>query len=175
MEEKDCKMAVPPPVNFSFVPEEWAKYKARFLRYLSLAGANNKSEEDKKNCLMYCMGEKAEDIKIQFVLKQNTFNELIEKFDDFFLPKRNVIYERYRFNTRIQKNGEKFDDFVTDLHKIAESCLYGIIKGELIRDRIVIGALNKGASDRMLLKRDLTLDEAVQMGRQAEMQQEETK
>lgn len=50
-----------------------------------------------------------------------------------------LIYERAKFNYRCQKEGEAVDLFITDLHAMAECCKYGIMKNELIRDRIVVG------------------------------------
>ncbi|XP_072942535.1 uncharacterized protein [Epargyreus clarus] len=172
--EQEKLMKVPPPGQFSFVPEEWPKYKRRFLRYIALSGHAEYTDQNKIDCLLYCMGEKAEDIIIQFEEKLS-YDKLIEKFDTFFSPKKNVIYERYKFNARVQKEGEKFDEFITDLHKIAENCKYGTLKEELIRDRIVTGIYDKNVSDRMLLKNDLTLEEATLMGKQTEIQKEECK
>ncbi|XP_028162798.1 uncharacterized protein LOC114354567 isoform X2 [Ostrinia furnacalis] len=166
---------VTPPGIFSFVPEEWPKYKTRFMRYMSLTGQNNNADEEKINCLIYCMGERAEDVILQFGEDAMCYLNLLKKFDDFFAPKRNVIYERFKFNARVQLQGERVDEFVTEIHRLAEHCEYGVLKTDLIRDRIVVGIADKSLSDRMLLKPDLTLEEAIQMGRQSEIQQEETK
>ncbi|XP_073960781.1 uncharacterized protein [Choristoneura fumiferana] len=166
---KSVKIAA--PGAFSFVPEEWPKYKARFTRYMSLSGAGKSSEKDKIDCLLYCMGEKAEDILIQFYNIKD-YNSLIKEFDNFFAPKRNVIFERYKFNSCVQKEEEKVDDFITQLHKLAINCEFGSLKDDLIRDRLVIGIRDRKAGERMLLKNDLTLEEATLLCRQAEMQEE---
>ena len=62
--------------------------------------------------------------------------------------------------------------FIQELHKIAEDCEYGTLKEELIRDRIVVGVLNEGLSDRLQLINDLTLKLAVQTARQSEARKE---
>ena len=61
------------------------------------------------------------------------------------------------------------DTFITSLHSLANQCEYGDLRDELIRDRIVIGLGDVRTSERMQLKADLTLDEAVDMARQAEI------
>ena len=38
-----------------------------------------------------------------------------EKFDHQFIAKKNVIYERAKFNQRVQGQDEPVENFVTDL------------------------------------------------------------
>jgi len=56
------------------------------------------------------------------------------------------MYERCKFNSRIQGPEESVDSFITDLHTIARKCEYGAIQDELVRDRIVCGIKNKTLS-----------------------------
>ncbi|CAH0724172.1 unnamed protein product, partial [Brenthis ino] len=149
--ERNQQLKMAPPGTFSFVPAEWPKYITRFKRYMSVSGNEELSDKSKIDFLLYSMGDKAEDIIIQFD-KNLTYTELLQSFDKFFFPKKNVIYERFKFNSRVQKEGEDFDQFVTDLHKLAEGCEYNLLKEELIRDRVVIGIRDRNISDRMLLK-----------------------
>lgn len=140
---------------------------------MSVSGNEKLDDKSKIDFLLYSMGDRAEDIIIQFE-KDLSYTELLQNFDKFFSPKKNVIYERFKFNSRIQREGEDFDQFVTDLHKLAEGCEYNLLKEELIRDRVVIGIRDRNISDRMLLKNDLKLEEAIQMGKQAEIQKKES-
>ena len=89
-------------------------------------------------------------------------------FQNFFVVKKYVIYERAKFNMRKQREGESVDSFVTALYALAEHCNYGVLHDELIRDRLVVGLLDKGLSERMQLDAELTLDKAVRMARQSE-------
>ena len=63
-------------------------------------------------------------------------------FDAFFVPKKNVIYERAKFNQRVQLPGETVDSFITALYGLAEHCNYGQLQKELICDRLVVGLSN---------------------------------
>ncbi|UYV72572.1 hypothetical protein LAZ67_9003804 [Cordylochernes scorpioides] len=56
---------------------------------------------------------------------------------DYFIGKRNVIYERAKFNRRSQGETEPVEEFITNLYVLAENCSYGILKEEMIRDRII--------------------------------------
>ena len=76
-----------------------------------------------------------------------------------------MIYERAKFNSRVQRSGEPIDDFLTSLYSLAESCNFGQLKEELIRDRIVVGILDKSLSERLQLDPTLTLARAVELVR----------
>lgn len=69
--------------------------------------------------------------------------------------------------------GESVDSFVTALYSLAETCEYGALKEELIRDRIVIGVRDARTSERLQLTAELTLEKALNMARQAEAQSKE--
>lgn len=104
------------------------------------------------------MGEKSEEILTQImptITASTTFDRVKERFDSYFRPKRNAIFERYKFNSRIQEPGESVDSFVTALYSLAETCEYDNIRDEFIRDRIVIGIRDTRASERLQLMSNL--------------------
>ena len=74
----------------------------------------------------------------------------------------------FRTHPLQQQEGESIDDFVTELFRLAEHCSYGDFHDKLIRDRIVVGLLDKALSERMQLQEDLTLEKAVSQARQYE-------
>lgn len=63
---------------------------------------------------------------------------------------------------------ETVDAFVTALYVLTEYCSYGMLHDELIRDRPVVGLLDKRLSVRMQMDPDLTLERAINMARQME-------
>ena len=56
---------------------------------------------------------------------------------------KNVTMERNKFNTQVKGSTELIDQFVTDLKNIAINCEFGAVKDDLIRDRIVCGAISE--------------------------------
>ncbi|UYV67708.1 hypothetical protein LAZ67_5001667 [Cordylochernes scorpioides] len=87
---------------------------------------------------------------------------------DYFIGKRNVIYERAKFNRRSQGETEPVEEFITNLYVLAETCSYGSLKEEMIRDRLVVGVKNFNLSEKLQLESELTLEKAIQIVRQSE-------
>ena len=81
----------------------------------------------------------------------------LEALDNYFKPSRNVVYERYVFNTCVQTNDESVQSYVTRLRKLATSCEYGELTDDLIRDRLVIGLKHNGDKVRLLREKHLDL------------------
>ena len=66
------------------------------------------------------MGDKADDILTSFSLTEDqakSYDTVKYKFDKHFIPQRNMIFERARFNSRKQEEDETVDAFVTALHR----------------------------------------------------------
>ncbi len=85
------------------------------------------------------------------------------------MPKKNVIYERARFNQRVQQTNEPVDNLITALYALAENCNYGALHDQLLRDRLVVGLRDRTLSERMQLDRDRTLEKTINMARQSEV------
>jgi len=149
--------SVSAPSAFDFKPTSWQVWIKRFERYISVAGLTEKSNKEKVDLLCYTMGNKAEDILNQVlpnVTGDTTFKEVKEAFDGYFAPKKNIIFERFKFNSRVQQADESVDSFITALHKLTETCEYNMLKSELIRDRLVIGVRDPKTSERLQLTAD---------------------
>ena len=99
--------------------------------------------------------------------------KVVEKFDAFFRVRRNVIFERARFNRRYQREGEPVDTYIMELYKLTENCDSGALQAEMIRDRIVVGIRDETLSKILQLDPDLTLEKAKNIVRQQEAVQEQ--
>ena len=117
------------------------------------------------------MGDKADDILSSLQLaedKQNDYDEVKDAFDGHFVGVHNVIFERAKFNKRSQEVGESAENFITAVHMLAEHCKYGVLREELIRDRIVVGIRDAKLSEKMQLNPKLDLSTAIVQVRQHE-------
>ena len=118
------------------------------------------------------MGEKSEDIMSTFDLSEankKKFDQVKAKFENHFIKRRNMIFERAKFNTRKQEAGESVDAFIMDLYCLAKHCSYALLHDEMIRDRIVVGLLDSRLSEKLQLNPELTLEQAVNTTRQSEL------
>ena len=91
-----------------------------------------------------------------------------DKFDNHLIVRRNVIFERAKFNKRKQEDSENVGNFVTSLYTLSEHCGYNDLREEMIRDWIVVGIKDANLSVKMQLDPDLTLKKATDMARQSE-------
>ena len=162
-----------PPANFPFdKPTEWSDWKQRFERYRLATKLNKDEGEVQVSCLIYAMGNEAENIYKSFTFREeehrNNFAVVVGKFDEYFFPRRNIIHERACFHQRVQRPGERAECFIRALYDLSEHCEFGVIREENIRDRIVVGILDKELSRKLQLMADLTLAQTIQIVRQSE-------
>ena len=114
------------------------------------------------------MGERADDIFSTFTLTEDQgkdYEVVVEKFENYFMKKRNPIFERAKFNQRVQLTDESVDSSITDLYNLGEHCQYGTLTEELIRDRLVVGLRNAKLSEKLQMNPELTLAKAVDQAR----------
>ena len=123
---------LPPPGAFNFSkPDEWPRWLKRFKQYRSAAGLAGESEARQVDTLLYCMGEEAEDVLTSTNISaedREKYDKVIEHFESHFKVRRNVIFERARFNRRCQKEGETAEQYITELYSVIEFCEYGDLK-----------------------------------------------
>ena len=100
--------------------------------------------------------------------EQKVYDTVKTKLEAHFVKKRNVIFERTKFNSRVQQQGESVDSFITALHCLVEHCQYGNLRNEMIRDRIVVGLLDENLAMKLQLDSELTLEKATAAARQHE-------
>lgn len=156
---------IAPAESFSFAtPNDWPPWKQRFLRFRTASGLDGKPEKSQVDALVYLMRPQAEDIFKTFKLEpdvQKKFEVVLQEYEAYFVPRRNIIYERVKFNTRTQQDGESVEDFVTALHTLASTCDYGELREDLIRYRLVVGLQDRKISRALQLDPDLKLQKAL--------------
>lgn len=149
----------------------WKKFVNAYKLFLTATDSNAKSAEVRAAVLLHCVGEEV--IEIIEVLRVEESDrkdpeKLIEILTNHFKPKQNTSVERHKFNSRVQGYGESFNDFITDLKKIAANCQFDNLREDLIRDRIVCGIKDPRTRDRLLREDNLDLKTAVAICEAAE-------
>lgn len=157
----------------SNVTENWKLFKQRWQGFSLLSKLH--TEENKIQVATFLQYLADDALKVfngfQFNVSDDdlTVQLIIDKFDQFAIGEVNVTYERFRFNTRTQKEGESFDTFYSDLQTLVKSCDYcNTCKNSLIRDRIVLGIHDTNVRTELLKVRKLTLDKCIDVCKAAE-------
>ena len=100
---------------------------------------------------------------------EDSINDVINKFEEYCNPRRNTIYERYKFQCRHQEAGESGSCYLTELRVAADSCDFATITAsEILRDRFLHGLRDAKMRERLLRETNLTLDRAYAMVQAAE-------
>ena len=92
-------------------------------------------------------------------------DKIIEKFDQYHNPRKNITWERHKFNMRNQQPGESINQYVTDLKTKAQTCEFAQLKDSLICDRIMCGITCNRTRARLLKESMLTLQAALNICR----------
>lgn len=100
---------------------------------------------------------------------------LKRKFRELCSPQTNITMERHKHNSRNQKPGETIEAYVSDLRNKAQSCRFGDLQEELIRDRLVCGKLNDGMRKPLLRDNEMTLAKAIETCQIHELTDQHTK
>ena len=160
------------PKPFSFKkPDEWPKWRRRFEQFRKASGLANRPEDQQVSMLLYSLGEDAEEVLDSTNItdsERDSYETVLRQFDDFFKVRKNVIFERAKFNTRSQREGESVEEFITALYHLVETCDYGSMKEEMLQDRIVVEIPDRGLSQKLQMDSKLTLEQAKKCARQKE-------
>ena len=101
--------------------------------------------------------------------ERENMDKVLELWQNYCIGRTNVIYERYKFNNRSQEANESIDAYTTALdHTLAETCEFGSLKDDLIRDRLVCGIRDNGQRKKLLQEPKLTLEKCFDRCRAAE-------
>ena len=162
-----------PPGEFDFVPENWQSWSARWAMFYSISKLDKEDAAVQINSLLYSMGPASNSIFNSLGLSASDakdYKKVLVAFNKYFAPKKYIIFERAKFFRRDQLVGETVEQYVRALNEIVHKCEFGDKRSEQMRDRIVVGILDKQTS-REMQKMDideLTEETAIAMARQAE-------
>ena len=101
---------------------------------------------------------------------------LFQKFEDYCLPKKNLIVEGRRFFTRNQQHDETIDAYFAQLKNLSLTCEFGDLKEGLTLYKLVNGIQSNKIQDTLLRKgAELTLKKTIDVCRAEETTNHEMK
>ncbi|GLV46504.1 hypothetical protein CBL_20842 [Carabus blaptoides fortunei] len=144
--------------------ENWAFFKQKFNIFLVAAQKSDKTEDVKVALLLNLIGDDALRLFNTFKLREtdkNSLKAVMNAFEDYCSPRKNVVFNRFKFFKKTQEPGESFDQFHTELKSLAKNCDFGVndctIQEKLLRDA------------------NLQLEDVVEYCRAAEVSKEQLK
>ena len=161
--------------HFDDKNDDFESYSARFSYFIA---ANVITEKDKAKALFCtCIGPKTfkvlQDIVRPKDLKDVDYTDCVQLLKDYYRPVKNVIYESYLFNSRIQKESESVNQFYQSIQALAKDCQFGKMYDRLLRDRFVAGLSDKRIQNELFTKSDITLKDALTIANSMEITRHE--
>jgi len=99
-----------------------------------------------------------------------SYADCIKALKTHYKPQVSEIVQRYKFNSRYQKPGERIAQFLAELRRLSDGCDYkqGTLEA-MLRDRLVVGVQDVAIQRRLLGEKNLTFDNAVSIATAMEM------
>lgn len=165
------------------VAQNWTYFREAFEDFSSATELNKKGAAIQVSALKSVMGPECKKVMSQIMTRDQATDTktVLDKLEKHFTPKRNILYERHEFFKADQLTSETIDQYVVRLRQLADPCSFKVKVGEdehsyendMIRDRLVFGALDKGARRRVFREKDMTLDNAIEILRLSEITKEQ--
>ena len=84
---------------------------------------------------------------------------ILTKMDLQIVGELNETYERYIFNLRNQRSDESIDEYVTESKHLSKNCNFcDCLCDSLLRDKLVMGIVDKETRKKLLQMKKLTLE-----------------
>ena len=134
--------------------------KSNFEFYLSASCHDKESDKRQVSTLLYCLGDTADDVLTSTNISEDArkrYSDVLAKFGKFFKVRKNVIFERAKFNRCNQLPSESAENYIIVLYHLVDTCEYGELK-EMLRNRLVVGMRDNALSKRLQMDAKLTLD-----------------
>lgn len=124
---------------------------------------NNVPEANRKSLFITVSGAAvfAELKKLYPGVNLNTlqYNDIIIRLTNRFDKKDGKMVQKSIFYERYQRRDEPAEDFILDVKLLAENCGFGVMKNEIIRDRLVFGAYDRKVRERLIEEEEPSLEE----------------
>ena len=143
--------------TFNATSEDWSSYMERLQQHFVAQGL----ELEEKCCttLLAVCGPATYSRFCSLAsprkLSDFSYSQLTELAATYFQPAQTVAIHRYKFNSRNCQSKESVSDYVTELHRLAESCKDNDIFDEMLRDPVVWGINDQRIQCQLLAEGNL--------------------
>ena len=166
-------MASPPPHYEQFpvhsdpstVGQRWSTYIKRMENMF--VGFNITDDKQTRCLLLYYAGTEVSELFDTLPNQGTTFDDAVKCLTDYFSPKKNVEFERFKFREEKQRQCETVDAFHLRLQQLAKTCVFKEKDAE-IKSQIIRGCLSSRLR-RKALREEISLKELLDHARASEL------
>ena len=148
----------------------WSKWLSKFENMLhGLAVEDPKRIQ--KALLLHYIGDEGFDVYHSFTATQkgdeNSYDTVKASFTTYFTPRKNIVYETYKFRQTVQQKEESIDSFYTHLRALAATCDFHDQDREIL-SQVLHGCVSSRIR-RKALKDNLNLKQVLEEARAFEL------
>ena len=148
--------------------ENFNIFKSQWHNYSILTRLSQEPEDYQVALLPYTIGDSCANVFETLSVPERTVKSVFEVLESHCVGDVNIVFQRFKFNSRNQDSGEDLDTYLTTLRQLAAKCNFKDLHDELIRDCIVLGLQCEDTRRRLLSTPDLTLEKAIPICRSEE-------
>ena len=157
--------------------EDWTAYCERLEQYF-LANDVESAEKQRAILLSVCGAATYQLVRNLVAPDKPTdksFDEIVKLVKEHHTPPPSEIVQRFKFNSRSQRDGESVAEFMAELRRLSEHCKFEATLDNMLRDRLVCGIRDVRTQRRLLAEADLTRKKAFELAQAAEVAEKQAK
>ena len=163
----------PPKLDFSVDRgDAFRAWKMRWDDFALLSGLCAQPQPVQMAVLRSCLSDDTIKVVNNFDLSTAESGDIaavLRRLESYARGQINEVLQRRLFNLRSQKDGESFDDFLTELRDLSSTCGFcDACRESLVRDRVVTGLRDPATIKKLCAVSGLTLSQAIQICRSEE-------
>ena len=156
------------------VGTQWKRYLQEVEFYMTATAIN--ANVRKRATLLFVGGEELRNIVNGLENVGETYDELVQALNNHFSPRTNRSFETHRFNSAKQKDNETIDTFAARIREIILNCDFPQnVHDRLMGDRIITGINSEKLRKKLLLMRNPTIAEIMEVARDFEAAERQSK
>ena len=144
----------------SNLDKRWKLYREEINLFLLASGISNDAQ--KRAVLLHMSGPQVREVFNTLEDTGTSYDQACQRLDEYFLPKKNLIYERWCFRSTKQMEAESCATYVTRLRKLIATCEYTQPEEE-IRDQFVWSCYDTKIREKLLRTKDLSLTKILEI------------
>ena len=165
--------------EFDAAREDWVSYTERLSQYFIANGITEDAAEKKRAILLSVCGaatyQLIRNLSAPEKPTEKSFAALVKLVQDHHQPPPSKIVQRFKFHTRVQKPEETVGQFIAELRKLSEHCVFGDTLDDMLRDRLVCGCKDSRLQCKLLAEPDLTFEKAFKQATAMEAAERDSK